>query len=346
MKKREINIEFIRVFAIFMTVMIHVSNIYINNLSKLTATDLYAAVTFNSISRICVPLFFMVSGIFLIKQEFNLKNYLKRIFKFSFILVFWSFFYFLFDNNFTFKNFKSTLAESFINADQTSRHLWFLYAIIGIYIALPFIQAMCKNMTVQIENLYLILWLAFSGLEAFYLPLIRYLTKSNVDITYPIPIINAAYYLGYFIAGHILYERFKTSKASLKKNLLCLTCYIIPTIITILTTCISSSILDKIYKPALWYRNILIAIPAFAIFILIVINAEKIKSKFILTFSKHSFGIYLIHMLFVKTVSKFVNIYELDAIIFIPLITLSTYILSFVFSFVISKIPLLKKLIQ
>jgi surface polysaccharide O-acyltransferase-like enzyme len=81
MKKREINIEFIRVFAIFMTVMIHVSNTYINNISKIDSFEFNTAVVYNSLSRVCVPLFFMVSGIFLIKQEYDRQKYINRIIK-------------------------------------------------------------------------------------------------------------------------------------------------------------------------------------------------------------------------------------------------------------------------
>ena len=31
-------------------------------------------------------------------------------------------------------------------------------------------------------------------------------------MSYPIPILNAAYYLGYFIGGRILYEKYKDKK--------------------------------------------------------------------------------------------------------------------------------------
>ncbi len=345
MEKREINIEFIRVFAIFMTVMIHVSNFYINSFSKISAAYFNTTVVYNSLSRICVPLFFMVSGIFLIKQEFNLKSYFNRILKFALILVAWSIIYFLFNNEWKISGLKEAVANSFLNANETSRHLWFMYAIIGIYIALPFIQNMCKNMNRVLENLFLGLWLGFSGLGVIYVPLIRIITNTNVDISYPIPIINATYYLGYFIAGHILYERFKNVGSNLKKNLFCIAAYIISAFVTIIGTCVASAKMNQAYTPLFWYKSFFIAIATFAIFILVVINKDKFKSEVVLSLSKQSFGIYLIHMIFFNHLTLNVEIIDFNPLIAIPVITLIVYIASLVSSYIISKIPLLNKLV-
>lgn len=345
MKKRELNIEFIRIFAIFMTVMIHVSNLYINSFSKISSGYFNTAVVYNSVSRICVPLFFMVSGIFLIKQEFNLKNYFKKIFKFTLILVVWSIIYFLFNNKLNLSGLKEAVANSFLSTNETSRHLWFMYAIIGLYIALPFIQNMCKNMTRVQENLFLGLWLGFSGLVSIYVPLIRAITGTNVDVSYPIPIISGTYYLGYFIAGHILYERFKDTRADLKKNFYCIACYVISTLISIIITCLMSAKNGSVYTPMTWYRSIFIALGAIAVFIFIVINKDKFKGKVILSFSRQSFGIYLIHMIFLNLLSWNVKVISFNPIIAIPVITLGVYIISFVSSYVISKIPILNRLV-
>ncbi len=345
MAKRELNVEFIRVFAIFMTVMIHVSNFYINNFSKISTTYFNTAVVYNSLSRICVPLFFMVSGIFLIKQEFNFKSYYQRILKFTLILVVWSVIYFLFNNEWKIKGLKQAVANSFLNANETSRHLWFMYAIIGIYIALPFIQNMCKNMNRQLENLFLGLWLGFSGLGSIYVPLIRIITNTNVDITYPIPIINATYYLGYFIAGHILYERFKDVRGNLKENLWCIAIFLTSSLVTIMATCVLSAKMNEAYTVLFWYKSIFIAASAFAVFILVVINKDKFKSEAILTFSKQSFGIYLIHMIFFNQLTLNVNIIQYNPLITAPLVTLGVYVVSFISSYILSKIPVVKRLV-
>ena len=345
MKKREIGVEFIRVFAIFMVVAIHISNIYINNFPNISGAYFNTAVVYNSLSRICVPLFFMVSGIFLIKQEFSFKSYYSRVLKFSLILLFWSAVYFLHNNDFRLNNIGEAFANSFLNANDTSKHLWFMYAIIGIYIALPFIQNMCKNMSRELENIFLFLWFTFSGLIVISVPLIRYITKSDIDVTYPIPIINSAYYLGYFIIGHIIYERFKDANATLKKNLLCIGVYFASTFVSIFVTCFMSAKTGAAFEPMTWYRSIFIALAASAAFILIIINKNKFKAEIILTFSARSFGIYLIHILFLNHITDSINILKLDPIFAIPLLTIIVYALSFIASFALSKIPLIKNIV-
>lgn len=345
MRERKINIEFIRLFAAFMTVMIHVSNFYINHFGKISALDFFASVTYNSLSRICVPLFFMVSGIFLVKQEFNKRKYLERIIRFAVILLVWSVVYYLFENGLDFDSLGEVLVSSIFNANQTSRHLWFLYAIIGIYIALPFISNMCKNLTPYQENLFLILWFGFSGLIVVAVPLARLVTKTNIDVSYPIPIVNSTYYLGYFIGGHILYERFKHTKADKKKNLLCLAGYLVPTLVNIFLMYFVSVTNGEFFEPLTWYRSAFIAIAAFSVFIFVVINDDKIKSRHILKISRYSFGIYLMHMIIFKLIVERVDILNWSPIIAIPLLTAVVYLVSLLCSIILSKIPILKRLI-
>lgn len=345
MTNKKINIEFIRIFAIALTIMIHVSNVYIYSFEKITNFDFLISIIYNSIARICVPLFFMISGIFLIKQEYNRQKYFNRIKKFVCILLIWSIIYYLINNNFKITNLTSTIINSFLNANMTSRHLWFMYAIIGIYIALPFIQNMCKNLTKEQENIFLILWAILSGFAVIYVPVARIITKTNVDITYPIPIINSAYYLGYFISGHILYERFKDSKTSKSKNIFLISYYILSTLVTILSTYFISIIEKKVFDSMMWYRSIFTIIATVSIFILVVINEKKIKSSIILKLSKYSFGIYLIHMIFLKIIKSNLSIIDLNPIISIPLITIIIYILSLLSCLIIKKIPIIKNII-
>ncbi len=344
MSERKKNIEFIRIFAIFMTVMIHISNFYINKFGEISNADFLVSVIYNSLSRICVPLFFMVSGIFLIGREFDKKKYFERIIKFTLILVVWSAVYYFYHNGFDFKNLGTTFFTSLFSANSTSRHLWFLYAIIGIYIALPFINSMCKNLTREQENLFLILWLFFSGLVVIFVPLARFITKTNVDVTYPIPIINSAYYLGYFISGHILYERFKETKTDKRKNLACAVTFLLCIAISVLFTYFFSVNSGEFYSSFTWYRSIFIVLSAFAVFYIVVTNEDKFKSQFIIKFSKHSFGVYLVHML-VFNILKKTDIMQITPVFSIPLATMLVYIISLLVSFIISKMPVLKRII-
>lgn len=348
MKERRINIEFIRVFAIIMTIVIHVSNVYIYSFNSISNTDYLVSVIFNCMSRICVPLFFMVSGIFLIDEKYDRKKYLKRVFRFVILLIVWSIVYYFGIDGYKHYDFLTFCINSLFNAEMSSRHLWFMYAIIGIYIALPFIQSMVKNLDKEKENLFLILWMIISGGVVIYVPLAREILKYDVDIAYPVPILGATYYLGYFISGYILYNRFKGLKDTVKIkkiNFWCIFSYICSTIISILGMHFISLIKGIVYDSVIWYRSIFIVIAAFSLFIMIIVNEDKIKNKFILNLSSLSFGVYLIHYLFLFNIKQYVNIIEYNPLIYIPYLSFLIYLLSVFSSFIIKKIPLINKLI-
>jgi len=345
MKKRLINIEFIRIIAIIMVIVIHVSNIYFYSFDKISNTEFLISVIYNSFSRVCVPLFFMISGIFLINSEYDFKKYFKRILKYILLLIIWSFIYYLINNNFHFNNFGVVLINSLFNADMTSRHLWFLYVIIGIYISLPFIQNMCKNLSREHENLFLILWITFSGLIVVIVPISRFITNSNIDISYPIPIINATYYLGYFISGHILYKRFNDIKPTRKNNLVLIMTFLISSLVTIFTTYYTSVVSNIIFDSMTWYRSIFVIMASFAVFGIVIINKDKIKSECILKLSKYSFGIYLIHMIFLNILKDKYNLLQFNSFFAIFSMTFIIYILSLVSCIIIEKIPVLKRII-
>ncbi len=345
MVEKKLNIEFIRIFAIIMTIAIHVSNNYMRAFGEIANSEFLTAVVYNSFSRICVPLFFMIGGIFVIDKEYNRKRYLEKIKRFVIILVIWSVVYYLTRNGFDFRNAFNVFISSLFNAEETSRHLWYMYPLIAIYIAMPFIQSMCKNLTHEQENLFLILWICFSGLSFIFIPAAETLLDANVEITYPIPFINSAYYLGYFISGYILYKRFNNITLSKSKKLCCFLAYVFSILITIALTYGISVKKEALFEAATWYRGALIIIATFAIFILVVASADKFKSGKIYLFSKHTFGIYLVHIIFLDIIKQHINILELNPLFAIPLLTLVIYIASLISCFVLSKIPYINKII-
>lgn len=345
MRNKKINIEFIRIFAIGMTIMIHVSNVYILNFPKVGNGDFLISVMYNAIARVCVPLFFMISGIFLIQEEYNRQKYVARIKRFVFILVVWSVIYYLYNHDFRVEHVGKAFVQSLFNPNMTSRHLWFMYAIIGLYIALPFIQSMCRNLTKEQENLFLILWITLSGLDSVCVPVASFITGADVSVEYPVPIINATYYLGYFVSGHILYERFKDVKADRKKSAVCILGYVLPTVVAIVVTYVVSVKNNRLFDAMTWYRSIFIVLAAFSIFIFILIHGDKFKNANILRLSKYSFGIYLIHFIFIIIMKEKVNVIGYNPIVFIPLMTLVIYVLSLASCWILNKIPIVKKIV-
>ncbi len=345
MSQRKLNIEFARVIATVLVISIHVANVYIRSFGEVANSDFLVAVVFSSIARVCVPLFFMISGMFSAGGNYERKKYLSRVIRFVVVLFVWSVIYYFTKNGFAFEGIGKVIANSFFNANKTSRHLWYMYPLISIFIALPFIQVICKNITREQENLFMILWFILSGLSFVYLPLAKVLSGQSVALSYPVPLLNSAYYVGYFIIGHILAKRFENVKFNKKRNLLCVGVYTLLTLAIILVTYIVSIKKGRLFEGVTYYRSAPVIIAAVAVFLLVLCNPDRFKNPKILKLSKHSFGIYLSHMLFLNIIKHYIDIAEFNPLLAIPVITVLVYISSLVFCAIISKIKFLRNIL-
>ena len=79
MKKRILYLDVLRIFAALMVVMIHVSAQYVNNMSN-NLTDFMIGNVFDSLSRVAVPIFAMISGAVMLDEskQYSTKDFLKK----------------------------------------------------------------------------------------------------------------------------------------------------------------------------------------------------------------------------------------------------------------------------
>lgn len=139
-------LDFIKLIASFFVVLIHFS-----------FTGILGNI-FDALARFAVPFFFAVAGFFSFGAE--IKNIKKRIFKILFLYLFASIIYHLYSlfitiysfgkasffsyfvKTFSFENFISFL---FFNSPFSSDHLWFLLALVYVYLIWLLIIKFCKN---------------------------------------------------------------------------------------------------------------------------------------------------------------------------------------------------------
>src|SRR5512141_972917 len=87
-------IDLIRVVAIYLVVIVHVSGQLTNIWGEIPADQWLLADIYGGIARICVPLFFMISGCLLLPRAESLGTfYRKRIPKLLIPLIVWSLIY-------------------------------------------------------------------------------------------------------------------------------------------------------------------------------------------------------------------------------------------------------------
>jgi len=168
LKKRYFGIDLIRVIACFLVMLTHSGEIYyINDEGGLIKDDnnIYPGVI-NSLSRVCVPLFVMISGYLLLPMKTDYSTFLKKRFtrvSFPFIAfcIFYDIYYYI--------RGRYTLGEMFwnipgilLNYGTAVGHLWFMYMIMGVYLYIPIITPWIQTAKKEHFYYYFVVWIISS----------------------------------------------------------------------------------------------------------------------------------------------------------------------------------------
>lgn len=191
----QFGISFLRILATFSVIIIHVSGSLVEKFGEISMFDWNVANFFDSISRYSVPMFFMISGALLLNKDYELMDFLKKRFgKIIPPFLIWSLIYSLL-NRYIFKNELFNIVKIVKDIFYGSEyHLWFIYALLGVYLVTPIIRKWIKQASEK-EILYvLIIWLFTLVLT---IPKLKiYFPK--IDLTY------FSGFIGYFILGYYL----------------------------------------------------------------------------------------------------------------------------------------------
>lgn len=326
--KREYSFDILRVISMCMVIIIHVSNVYSRSYGFISNKSFLFSLIFNTISRISVPIFLMISGALLLERDFNKKKYLNRIKKFIILTIIWDIIYLVWEYYYlgiTYNNFYKLLLEPF------RAHLWYLYTILIIYTIQPLLKIILEKSNKKIKIVLLILWLLFSTI--------------SIKISFIANYFTIFCYIGYFIIGNYLYKYIK--KNELKKYTLPLSILIVISYgISILLNYMFSRRYNMFYNLFFAYRTPFIIIATFSFFTIIVSNNNKKISNFIISLSDLSFGVYLIHGIFLDITVKSFIYGSINSLIGIPLFFIIILISSLVSVFILKKIKFIKKIVE
>ncbi|MBQ6841308.1 MAG: acyltransferase family protein [Bacilli bacterium] len=336
MKKVDYKLDTLRVLSMFLVIVIHVANYYCRAFSQISSLSYFGAVIFNAIARVSVPIFFMISGALLLSKEYDEKKNFQRIKKMIITLTIFTIVYLLWDKFYMHKEFTNYIG--LLTSPERSM-LWFMYAIIAIYIALPFIKCMTDNMNEKLDKSFIVLWMLFNG--------VVYLLNLfvDLDVKYLVPILSGTYYLGYFIAGYLIYK-YKDVIASKKNNILWIIVLVLSLTATIGFTYVRSLDFNRYYDNFLAYRSIFVILSSLSIFLLIYFNLPNKKIKLVSFVSPYSFGVYLVHGIILNFLMEDILSYiKINSFIGIPICVIILSIFSVIVVALLKKVPVLKKYI-
>ncbi|WP_221075103.1 acyltransferase [Agarivorans aestuarii] len=280
-------IECLRFIAAIAVVGIHVLGPYRDMVPELAWHEWLPAISLNAISRWAVPIFIMISGALLMSDQrpFNAAHYLpRRLAKVLLPFLAWTVIYAFVggyqEGAWSWDTTASLLEHS--PNEQTWYHLWFFYDFIPLYFVIPLLAPLLYKMEKQRILLLLAAWLT--------LTLMHWL-KVETPLRQ-----NIILYSGYLVMGWYLFNNdqqahlkfwLATGGAMLAFNVFGSAFYI--------------WLQGEYSSVFMGYKSLNTAVIAMSLFVLIKAYAERVPQGFrplIKTISKYSFGIYLVHPLF------------------------------------------------
>lgn len=343
-------LDFLRFISCLAVIMIHICvNYVVVNIGSL---DFWIGNILDSMSRFGVPIFVMISGSILLSEKYyysNEKN-LRHIKKMIIFFIFWSILYCVY-----FQVFKPLYHNSSIDIQKIiptlitgHYHLWYIPMLCGLYIILPLLRLWIKNCNKEYIEYFIVL----SFLLVFLLPQLSiigsYYSSYFNYIQVIIDSLNIKYiggYTMYFILGWYLNNYDIKRKKSI--YILGLTSILMEIIMTYILSI-------KNNTPTQLYDNMSVNVLLQSIMVFIYAKSHykrnlnrKNVNKIISFINKYSLGIYASHVLFIDmlyAVLRKCNI--IKAYYTIPLVFISSLLLSLTTSFVIGKIKLFQKLVS
>ncbi len=341
---RVVKYDALRILASFAIVLLHVSASYWS-VVDMHGTE-FAVMTFcNSLTRFAVPVFFMLSGLFLVSPRRENVAVGKKVLKLILLFYVWSAFYAFqgaavdaITGNFSMEVWNAAV-ERFIFGHV---HMWFLQMLAGFYILIPIARQICaKKESVQY---YIIIWAVFR----FLIPTITNVfglttIQARID-SLGLDVLVGNF--GYFLLGYYLneieiekkYRRFIYILGSISVGL--------TVFLTIWDSRKTDSYVEKWFSPA--SLNILIV--SVAIFVCFKYSKRFDNVKNMQTWGKisgYTFFIYMFHMFIIEKLNLIgITTISFPAIISIPVLTVVTFLGSLLCAFIADHIPGIRKIVM
>lgn len=337
MKKRETELDILRLLALLGVIFTHAGGIEAGGgINRDIMTFLMAAVTWH------VPVFVMISGRFFLDpgRELPDAKLAKAIGRLVIAFAFWNVLYqvyYILTGAYSGLNWKGILSQSLLGP----YHFWYLFMLICLYAITPFLRRITQDR--KLMEYFLVLFLVFEFLTTYgpNLPLVgptvgQIMTKSNFHF--------ALGYSGYYILGYYLHRYPLSGKKEATLYMLGLAMLIFTGTATVWMTVRGA-------EGEEWFSKYLmpnVIIEAAAIYTFFINRVSRISSgeriaAVISKLAECGFGVYLIHALVLALVP--LPPLGLNPILFAMLSVAWTFLISTAAVILIRKIPRMGEII-
>ncbi|MGN6397192.1 MAG: acyltransferase [Mucilaginibacter sp.] len=350
--KRHYGFDILRVLACYMVMQIHTGEFYYigDGGTVINSPDAHIVGWYNSFLRTCVPLFVMLSGYFLFPITDTRAFFKKRMSRVAIPFVLWCViyaFYYYFKGQADLQTTFINIAKIAVNYGVDVGHLWFVYMLLGIYLFAPLISNWVQTCSRRNMEFYLLLWAI-----SFSLPYIHLVFPAVWGECYwnKTPML---YYFSGFLGYVILANYIKRFCLEARPWNYYVGALLIIIGYTITAWCFLHLLPVEKYTSAAelsWsFETINVAMMTAGIFLILknvsIKNTDSLIVKILTDISAKSYGVYLAHIIVLNAVYAWLNPHFESAAIKLPLIALTTFVITNVIIKVLSYLPKSKWLV-
>ncbi|MBR5093877.1 MAG: acyltransferase family protein [Oscillospiraceae bacterium] len=337
-RKEHAYLHRLRVLAALAVVFIHTASKDFTVPATATADWQFLSM-YEGLSHWAVPVFVMISGALFLDPERELplkKLFGKYILRILLALVFWSALYAV---AYVGIYLRGSLREIWDYFLQGHVHLWYLPMLIGLYLTVPVLRPVARDRTAARS------FVALAAVFAVLVPVLAQIPGTGplrgqfnrLELYLPLG------YTGYFVLGSLLH-RFELPKTARRWL------YALAALATAAAIAVSGIGSARAGECRIWlydYFSPCVALQSAAVFVLLRQIGERPLPRLLRLLSGCSFGIYLIHELFIDFLRRFCGLgpLSLPTLVSVPLIAALVFALSAAMTALLRQIPLARRTI-
>lgn len=340
MKQRVIYLDFLRCLAICFVVVLHSIAATLVNPAFYSCTTWYLCMGIDPFDRTGVPLFFMISGCLLLSRsstERIWEFYKHNISKLVVPLTTWNLIYYFAEVSYTQRPFDIHNFLSRFFDQGVSYHMWFVYTLLGIYLLCPFLKRIVERCTSR----QLVVLLGIILFPTTLRPSFNQILPVSIYLFAPL----MEGYIGYFLLGYLLGRTEFRKRTRLLIYLGGVVGY---------AACLLGNLAQaspqEIRLPmngGYLLNHYLLAASLFVFFRTWFETHSARLEKWSGPLEKASnlvFGVYWVHILILNFLTAFFD-YDGSLLLWLAAQTGCTLLLSFLFSAIISAVPILRRVL-
>jgi surface polysaccharide O-acyltransferase-like enzyme len=357
---KNLSIEALRIFAAVSVIIIHVCAAIVYNTDLIYSQTYLFTFALDELARPAVPLFFMISGTLFMDKMITYNNLIRKyVARVLFLYIFWTLAYAFYNTSVTEgTDWFSTLVDNLITPPT---HLWFFPALMGVYLLIPALQKIRPAPNAVLpetdygfpENKllkYLIVVFFSASLVFTICTILNHfsITPRIVDQLedgYSAIII----YPAYFLLGYYLSKR-NVSKST--KRFLYILGLLSIGINATIGVCLSR-FFDTPIQSTFSPMSIFVVLQSMAVFLFFINNApsafkRRLSNVLVFQLGSCTLGIYVIHVAVIDILRRHIfwglnlGLHPiLEVIVLVPVV----FVISFVITWVLKRIPFVKRIV-